>query len=462
MTTMTIAMQRAPTVALTVAGLIILGACDTSVTNPGPTADEFLDAPVAQAAVLTGAKRALSDALNTDSGAFTLYWSAALAFEINPAGSTGSFGITPRIQVGTMDENDSDGPWDSANEARFVAEDGYDRFTDPERAGGTATDAVRAELALLAGYANRLLGETFCEAVLPVQDAGKQYPAALTSGPVEERAGSVSAHTDYLTRAEQWFTLALNLGTGAIDTAATAGRASVRAALANWSDAAADAASVANTFKYQARFSDQDQGQFNALVWANGDSPYRAHTQWGTFSEWYSQTFTNDPRMEVMITTRTGDAAVTKFGGQVPWHPQQKYTDVDEPVNLSSGWEMRLVEAEAALVNGQVAAAVGLMNQRRNDLSLATFDPGVSADSAWALLKLERQVELWLEARRLGDLRRWSVSGAPGALRDGLYSDTDGDGVTEDTIVETLTSPVARSLCYPIGIGEKETNPNVG
>jgi hypothetical protein len=484
--------RRPPQPLAVVVAALIVAACDTSVTNPGPTPDDVLDAPVSQGAVIAGARRAMSDALNTDRGTFILYWGAALTFEVNPAGSTGSFGITPQIQAGTIDDLDADDAWEDVHEARFTAEDGFDRFTDPARAGGTAPDAARAELALWAGYANRLLGETFCQAVLPVQDDAKTYPAALPdSFPVEQRSGSLSSHLDYFTRADEWFTISLDLGTGATATAARAGRASVRASLAtygegSWADAASDAAAVTDDdFVFQALYSDQDQNQFNALVWANGSSPYRAHTQWGTFAEVYHFFLEpDDSRIDIRIPgpndPQSGDAAVAKFGGRVHWHPQRKYPDVEAPVNLSSGWEMRLIEAEADLAGGNPGAAVDLLNVRRADLVLAAYDNTVGADSAWSLLKLERQVELWLEARRLNDLRRWADNAVPGTIRDGLYVDNDGpdgdpstfedfdagtaddDGLAESGPVETVTSPVQRSLCFPVGRGEKETNPNVG
>ncbi len=449
------------------AGIVgVVAGCDTSVTNPGPTPDEFLDDPVSQSAVVAGAFRALSDFLNTDrNSSFVVYHTAALTFEINPAGSTGSFGIPPVIQGGTIPETETNAEWQTGNEARFVAEDAFDRFTDPARAGDVGRVATRAQIALAAGFANRILGEVFCEAVLPPAADGKNYPSARKTGTLEERSGSLSPHTDYLTRAEQWFTIANDIGSSAVQTAARAGRAAVRALLGNWSGAASDAASVADDFVFLASYSDQDQDQFNALSWASalenaGSSPYRAHTQWATFAENYFFT-TGDSRMAWDSTALQGDAAVAKFGGRVPWFPQAKHPTVESPVRLASGWEMRLIEAEAALDGGNAGAAVDLMNMRRADLSLPLFDNTVSADSAWSLLKLERQVELWLEGRRMGDVRRWTAAGRPGAFADGLYDvDSDANGVN-DTRTETLFAPVARSLCFPVARSERETNPNV-
>src|SRR2546427_12979230 len=80
--------------------------------------------------------------------------------------------------------------------------------------------------------------------------------------------------------------------------------------------------------------------------------------------------------------------------------------------------------------------------------------------SAWTALKTERALELWLEARRLGDLRRWLDNAVPGDPPDGLYRDTNSDGVN-DARVETMTIPVARSLCFAVGRNERETNPNI-
>ena len=66
---------------------------------------------------------------------------------------------------------------------------------------------------------------------------------------------------------------------------------------------------------------------------------------------------------------------------------------------------------------------------------------------AWRLLKRERGIELWLEARRLGDLRRWAAASTPGAL-DPLES------------VGPLSHLARQDLCFPISKAERETNPN--
>jgi hypothetical protein len=435
-------------------GLLALAACDFSVTNPGPVADGYLDSVTARRALVTGARRALAGVLAASPpfGYGLAYWSGAQAFEINPAGSTGSFGIPPWLQAGTLRADAN--TWSSAQQARWVAEDAIRRF----KQRGFVEDSLFSVLYLWAGYANRLLGENFCDAV-------------FDGGPKED-------FKNFFTRAEGHFTEALRIanalpsGSAAqvatrnkLIRAASAGRASVRMALASynkdnakWAAAVADAQAVPDTFRWQMPYYDQDLDQYNALYWSQANSPYRAHTTWATYYENYYRV-TRDPRVPWDTTNLLGDAAVQKFSGypgvvnnRVPFWPQAKYKARNAPVNLSSGWEMRLIEAEYELaVNSNAANAVAKMNLRRANLGLPLLTV-TTLTQAWTDLKRERMLELWLEARRLGDLRRWKLTNTPGTEMDGVW-------VTgEATPRETMSS---RDLCWPIGQNEIETNPNL-
>jgi hypothetical protein len=441
------------------AATITVAACDFSVTNPGPVADGNLDSLgtiAARRALATGARRLLGNILGAvpDGAGYGLaYWSAAAAFEINPAGSTGSWGIPPALQSGQLRNDDS--PWSGAQEARWVTEDDIRRFKDR----AAPEDSLYAALELWAGYANRLLGENFCDAVI---DGGAQEPV-----------------TSFFSRAEGHFTEALRIANALtisaankanLVNAATAGRASVRADLATWNGnnaatwatAIADANAVtSNTFVWSMPFYAQDVNQTNAVYWSIGNSPYRAHTNWGTYYEDYYRT-TRDPRAQWDATALRGDAAVQTFDGypnvvnsRVPFYPEGKYRTRDAAIRLSSGWEMRLLEAEYELaVNNDAAAAVAKMNLRRTNLSLPALTASTVAQ-AWTDLKRERMMELWLEARRLGDLRRWDASSAPGQAMDGVW--VTGEAAPR----ETMTSPTARGLCWPVGLSELQTNPNL-
>ena len=449
---------------------LLLAGCDTSVTNPGLTPDEQLDKPAAWPAVVVGARRALSDAIGSSAGPVSqlLYWGAAVTFEINPAGSTGSYGIPTDVQAGLPTDATMNGDWTQSNVARYAAEAAVARFRRVMPDTLFPKSPFVAQAYLYAGFANRLLGENFCQSVIPVEVPN---PSHYVLAP-----GNLGSHTLYFLRADTAFTnaLAVFTATGKTDTqtvnfirAAHAGRAAVRADLASyglapWADATGDAALVPDTAKFLAPYAAASPDQYNYLYWARANQAFRAHTEWGTFYEDYYRR-TRDPRVRWDTTTKSdtlGDAAVAKFGGRVPFWPEAKYTTTSAPVRLSSGWEMRLIEAEAALVGGDVTTAVTKMNLRRTNLALPLYDPAITLDSAWTLLKLERAIEFWLEARRIGDLRRWIANNTPGAYVDGTYR-ASHPGTLSPTPIETMTTPVARALCFPVGRNERETNPNV-
>lgn len=409
--------------------------CDTKVTNPGPVQDDFLSDRNSAIAMVNGAGRALGSAIN-----WIGYTGAAITREIHPAGSTGSFGITNRWQSGELAEDDADldTHWEQAQRARWVSEEAIRRLeaAGPPTGTGDLLDEDEyydlLQLAYLyAGFSNRLLGENMCGAVI---DGGPELPNAT-----------------FFTRAESLFTKALAVTGGTASAAAEqtqaayAGRAAARVFLDNWAGAVTDAGQVDDDFAFDMPFFDiGEDAQRNRIAWARGNTPYRAHTQWSTWYYDYSQA-TGDPRVPIEITTLQGDAAI-ECCGRVSFWPEAKHETSESPVRLASGAEMRLIEAENALRGGDFATAMGLINQVRSAAGTTQLTAG-DLNSAWTFLKRERGIELWLEARRLGDFRRWSQNSTPGAL--------------DPLELPGANSHLARQdLCFPISRSERETNPN--
>ena len=428
--------------------------CDTKVTNPGPVQDDFLlgeNGRGGLAALVSGAGRALGSGIN-----WLSYTGAAVTREIHPAGSTGSFGITNRWQNGELNADDGDlnTHWEQAQRARWVAEEAVRRLEamGPPPTGSSQTPAQYANLLkqalVYAGFANRVLGENMCDCVI---DGGP-----LQTGP----AG-------YLQRAESLFTKALAVTGGTASTmtqlnnAAYGGRASVRVLAGDWAGAAADAQQVPIGFAYTLPYYNiGEDAQRNRIFFSSGNSresgsAYRAHTQWNTWHLQYkygtttltatTPAVTADTRVPIAFTTLLGDAAIDCCD-RVPFWPQAKFTSSASPIRLTSGREMQLVRAEERLIANDMAGAMGFINAARADASAESLTAADITD-AWRLLKRERGIELWLEARRLGDLRRWSVNGTPGALDP----------------LETVgpTSHLAQQdLCFPVSRSEKDANPN--
>ncbi len=187
-------------------------------------------------------------------------------------------------------------------------------------------------------------------------------------------------------------------------------------------------------------------------LWSSGaNRPYRAVTTWNTVYEQYYED-TGDPRTPWALLDGfpEGDAALGFMGGQrVPFYQQQKYAAEDDDINLSSGREMRLIEIEDMLMKGEWSAAMAAINARRTALGVPTLT-AASSEEAWTHFKRERGIELWLEGRRLGDLRRWELNGTPGALHP-LEQPGNPDSHLR----------AERSLCYDIPQNERESNPNV-
>jgi hypothetical protein len=325
-----------------------------------------------------------------------------------------------------------------------VAEEAIRRLeaAGPPPAGSLQTPSAYATALQLAyvyaGFANRVLGENMCDAVI---DGGGKLPNAT-----------------YFTRAESLFTKAIAITAPTPSTAATqttiatqataayAGRAQARVFLGKWAEAVDDAGHVTIGFTYNMPYYNiGDDAQRNRIAWSIGNTPYRAHTEWNTWYYDYS-TATKDPRVPITITTLQGDAAIDCCG-KVPFYPEAKMSTSASPFRLAGGREMRLIEAEAKLRASDVAGAVALMNTVRSNAG-TTAITATTSDEAWRLLKRERGIELWLETRRLGDLRRWKAANTPGAL-DPLES------------VGTASHLKQQDLCFPISTSEQQTNPNL-
>lgn len=422
---------------------LVLGAtagCDMTVTNPGPVRDDFLFDRNAAVALVNGSGRALATGLN-----WLSYTGAAVAREIHPAGSTGSFGISNRWQLGELNADDQDlnNHWDFAQRARWVAEETVRRLeaAGPPPAGSLQTvldyNLFLQRAYLYAGYANRVLGENMCDAVI---DRGPKQSNAV-----------------FFQRAESLFTKALGItGTTtamvAQTNAAYAGRAAARVHLGKWTEAIADAALVPIGYAYNLSYFDLgEDAQRNRIFWARAGTPYRAHTQWSTWYYDYRQA-TNDPRVPITITTQQGDAAL-ECCGRVPFWPEAKHNASNAPIRLASGREMLLIRAEERLraATPDVPGAMAFINQVRTNAGTSTVTAATSTE-AWRLLKRERGIELWLEGRRLGDMRRWAAASIPGAL----------DPLEQVSASARTGSHLTRQdLCFPISRSERETNPNL-
>ena len=229
--------------------LVTLAACDLSVSNPDRVQDPLLNDPGAHAAVVAGASLALSEAIN-----WVAFFGGDASKEFTQGGRIHPVKLPLDPGQLTVD-GIPDNAWNSAQRARWVAEDAVRRLRNVMDTLFDSYD-LGAKALLYAGYANRLLGENMCEAVFD--------------------GGPPSAYTDYFRRAEAALTEAISVAGAAADTrvstAATAARASVRLMLGDTAGAASDAAGVSTDFVFQAVYSIENEDYYNFLYWVNATS----------------------------------------------------------------------------------------------------------------------------------------------------------------------------------------------
>ena len=418
--------------------LLLLAACD--VTNPGRVEEEFIATGDAQQALINGAIRMMSEGMG-----YGTYSAALLAKEIFPGGQIGAFGHDVTVQGGLLDAGDDLDHFDELQQARFISETAVKRFTE-----AAAPDAAMYQAHLWAGWAYRVLGEWWCEAVISNTD------------PDDETPGMHELDTDtYFERAVANFTDALGYASDDEERfAALAGRAQAYVWLEQWANAEADAAAVTDDgFAFFVPYDDLDQDYFNTLYWAIAYNPYASYTMHFTWFKDYYET-TGDARTAVAEDPDEPLAVGSLSGyGPVEFSFPTKYASRDDDQRLASGWEMRLVEAEAILAQGgPFADAMDLINdvRTRNGTSALTPWAAANATEAWTFLKRERAIELFLEGRRMGDERRWNLMGTPGAV-----DEPPGGYAAWQALSPIFVDQADRAVCLDIPNTEREANPNV-
>jgi hypothetical protein len=398
---------------------VLLAGCDLEVLNPGAILDKDLDTPELMPIVVNGVSAEFNDVPDVLS-----YNLARLTDDMS---GTGSYFDTGRFRRGLHDEEDSQGTWEQMHEAAWAAGEAWERLN--EVLGGDAARSVdSAKLFALMGHAHRMLGENFCD-------------MAYDKGPLQPRT---AAFDSAIAAFDQAITIGTAGGASADDwvTSAHAGRAQAYVGLGNWASAVAEASQVPTDFVHNAIYADgantnivwsESHGRAELGVWASpaqsyGDpsgmndprTPYRVCGTW------------DDPENIPSPVTTTGTCGDSGSGahqgadGVSAHYRQQKHDDRGSDIPVASGVEMRLIEAEAALLDDDLGTFIDRINDVREFYGLADLPEPATAgalefpnamdalaggdpadDDAWSILDRERYMTLWIEGRRLWDLWRW-------------------------------------------------------
>jgi len=437
---------------------MMLAGCDVfEVKNPGVVQEEDVTSREGVRPLVVGMSADLSIALDE-----LVITGAQVSDEME---ASGTFEPSRSARAGIIDPQQLNTEWERVQQARFLAEDGLrrlrtvlgDKFGDQKQLGARAL--------FFAGMSNRILGENFARVV-------------FNGGPVQPRD---SAFTRAISQFEEAIQVAQDANVDRIVTAARGGLAQVYMNLGQWDRATQYSSEVPTDFVYNAVYSQNSAREENE-VW-DETHDLNEISAFGTLAHellndnLLSPPFQNDPRAPFTFCFFVEDEAVegncpdNGADGSTPHVRQEKYPDPGSGIPLVKGTDMRLIEAEAALVQStpdldtftdKINAVRGQYDglddiSPPSEVGSLDYPPapnGSRDDDAWSILDRERHLTLWLEARRLNDLARWD------------HPFLDGNGVVYGRFVSfdnifDIRIASRRASLLPVAESECNNNPNV-
>lgn len=249
----------------------------------------------------------------------------------------------------------------------------------------------------LGAYTRTLLGELYCA-------------SALDEGPAESSDDRIAEGLALFEEAEA---AAAEAGEADLLLAAAVGQGRALAWLGDHGGAAAAVGGVPTDFEFVARYSSNTPNEeneintftdglsFTALRWTigAGDSPVRFNEKFAYFDE-FVEAGLIDP-----------EPGLDGFDADIPVALQLKYTTPDDDVVAASGWEARMLEAEALVRASDAAGAAALVDPLLAERGFAATAFTGDLQNDLRELARARAVGLWLTGTRQGTLRRFVADG---------------------------------------------------
>ncbi|TVP42130.1 MAG: RagB/SusD family nutrient uptake outer membrane protein [Gemmatimonadales bacterium] len=396
---------------LAVVALLIgaAAACDFDIEDPTAITAGDLESDQAMSGLMVGAVRSYDESYNR-----MVMFTALVADEQIASGSWPTWHDVSKRGVidqyaGELDHsNIAWRQWREQQRARGDAEEAIGWMEEILESPGT--DARNAVVHLYAGMLYADFGEVFCEVAF---DGGPRQTVAESFATARERLQRAISIVQNTSQSS----VSGSPNTASVDNIAHMAHlllARIAMEEGDYGTAISHAQQVPRGMKWVGHY---PPGQGNA-----------AWTHWMSRGESTVQApfrNTGDLRVPVEESTILGPDTET-----ILWF-QRKYQQNDFwPVGK---WqEARLIEAEARLASeGEVGAAVALMNEGRAEWNLDPISSDISEAEAWEHLRTETMYELFLEGRRMILMRRWNEF------------------------------PSGWQTCLPISGEEERTNPNL-
>ncbi|HSY80205.1 MAG TPA: RagB/SusD family nutrient uptake outer membrane protein [Gemmatimonadaceae bacterium] len=155
----------------------------------------------------------------------------------------------------------------------------------------------------------------------------------------------------------------------------------------------------------------------------------------------------NDPRVPVAQSSIPPSNAAL----QPPFFVDAKYNSYSDPIRLASSLEATFISAEALLHQGNTGPALTLIAAERLKGNQPIYSGGTDQTSVLTELLNQRAREFWMEAKKLGDLRRNPTVPLAGVVTDSVGATFYGAG----------KATFGSTLCVPIPPEEVDANPNL-
>jgi hypothetical protein len=344
-----------------------------------------------------------------------------------------------RFQYGT---SPMDGTMNGLLRARWFAGSAEERLNEQLENAGSSP--LMAQVHLGDAMADLFLGQAFCEA-----------PAVP--------GGVAVSDTQILQQAVQKFTKAMGTAQAANEdqyyNAALAGRARANLLLGNYAEAAADASGVPDGFSYDAKFNNSDSNWVVLVTTATYNKAAGLREKWWgrvdddaggptmMHDHYYPDEY--DPRIPVHFEGGVATDNIT------PHYSQWKYTNEPADIPMVHSDEMRLIEAEYAMREGDLAGFIGIINTLRAAVGLTAIPTPADAAAAQGILLNERFAELFMEGQRATDLYRFGLTKQifeemndaerPASGRPVKFSMSNTEALNNPEIEDLLTS-----RCLPV------------
>ncbi|MEP7067556.1 MAG: RagB/SusD family nutrient uptake outer membrane protein [Gemmatimonadota bacterium] len=269
------------------------------------------------------------------------------------------------------------------------------------------------------GYSITLLAESMCS-------------AAINLGPELTPA---QLFQEAITRFDKAVAAATAAGDNTMLQFAQLGRARAKLDAGDLAGAAADAQQISDGFIVQTS-NDVTNTRRQNTVWSSTLSNFYSSVD-TSFQNLYAAT--GDPRVASTSTNQVGTDGFTTVVYA------NKDATSDAPIAIAKWSEAQLIIAENDVANGQLPAAVAIINVLQDRAGQPHYSGPLTAAAVKAQIIEERRREFFLEGHRLGDLRRYNLpflpaTGAP-------Y----GPGGTYGS-----------QTCFPLPDIERINNPNIG